>query len=373
MKSDGRILHVASLLDPYGSSRQLRLLIEGLSSKHWDSEVIALRTLGDTHRTIATVGASVRPLNARWTVDPIAAGRLARLLRNRHIDLLHCWGIAALSYTCAVWPGPRDLPLVVTLTDHLPRRPLRQVLLKRLIRRVRHVVVSNQTTYQQCVAMKIEPEKLVIIPSGVALPDPPTRSREELLTELQLPSETHLLAIVGPLLAHKRVDDAIWCFELIRVLYDNACLLVIGDGPQRHRLERFAQLVCDPGAVRFLGLRADMAEILPHIDVLWQRSEWEAGPNAVLEAMAARVPVVATDIGPHAQFIEHERTGFLSPVGSRADCTRLTDQLLSDPQRAHRVGVAARAFVGQQYSVGQMAAAYQRIYEQDVSNALAGH
>jgi glycosyltransferase involved in cell wall biosynthesis len=212
--------------------------------------------------------------------------------------------------------------------------------------------------------MGIEPENLVILPSGVALPDPPTRSREELLADFELPPATRLLAVVGPLLTHKRVDDAIWCFELVRVLYDNACLLVIGDGPQRRRLERFAHLVCEPGSVRFLGLRADVAEILPHVDVLWQRSEWEAGPNAVLEAMAARVPVVATDIGPHAQFIDHERTGFLSPVGNRADCTRLTDQLLSDPERARRVGEAARAFVGQQYSVERMADAYQRLYKQ---------
>jgi len=289
---------------------------------------------------------------------------LASMLRRRNFGLLHCWGLAALAYTCAVWPGRQTVPMVVTLTDHLPKGRLPQTLLQRLLHRVSRVVVSNLITHQQCVSMGIEPENLVILPSGVALPGPPTRSREELLAELQLPQATRLLAVVGPLLTHKRVDDAIWCFELVRVLYDKACLLVIGDGPQRRRLERFARLVCEPGSVRFLGLRADVAEILPHIDVLWQRSEWEAGPNAVLEAMAASVPVVATDIGPHAQFIEHERTGFLSPVGNRADCTRLTDQLLSDPERARHVGAAARAFVGQQYSVERMADAYQRLYEQ---------
>ena len=91
-------------------------------------------------------------------------------------------------------------------------------------------------------------------------------------------------------------------------------------------------------------------------------AEWEAGPNAMLEAMAARVPVVATNIDPHAQFIEHERTGFLTPVGNRADCTRLTDQLLSNPERARQVPADARAFVGQQYSVKRMAGAYKQLY-----------
>jgi glycosyltransferase involved in cell wall biosynthesis len=352
------------MLDPYGSSRQLHLLVGGLPGARWVSEVIALRTLGDTHQTIATAGAPVWQLHERWSADPIAAGRLARLLRSRNVDLLHCWGLAALAYTRAVWPGNQTVPMVVTLTDHLPEGLLRQTLLKRLIRRADWVVVSNSTTHQQCVTMGIEPEKLVTIPSGVALPSLPTRSRKELLADMELPPATRLLAVVGPLLAHKRVDDAIWCFELVRVLYDDACLLVIGDGSQRRRLERFARLVCAPGSVRFLGLRADVAEILPHVDVFWQRSEWEAGPNAMLEAMAARVPVVATDIGPHARFIEHERTGFLSPVGSRADCTRLTDQLLSDPQRARRVGAAARAYVGQQYSVERMTSAYEQLYEQ---------
>jgi glycosyltransferase involved in cell wall biosynthesis len=362
MKSRSRILHVASMLDPYGSSRQLRLLIEGVPNDSCHSEVIALQTLGDAHRAISRTGASVSRLHARWMADPIAAARLSLMLRERNVDLLHCWGLAALAYTCAVRPRHHDVPMLVTLTDYFSHWPLRKMLLKRLIRRVQRVVVGNQSTYQQYISMGIKAEKLEIISSGVALPALPVQSREEFLQDLELPAETRLLAVVGPLLTHKRIDDAIWCFELVRVLYDNACLLVIGDGPQRRRLERFARLVCSPGSVRFLGLRADMAEILPHVDVFWQRSEWEAGPNAMLEAMAARVPVVATNIDPHAQFIEHERTGYLTPVGNRADCTRLTDQLLSNPERARQVGAAARDFVGQQYSVERMAGAYKRLY-----------
>lgn len=364
MPARRRIFHVASTIDPYGASRQLQLLVRGLRDEGWESTVVALRTLGDSHHAIESAGAQVIRLQQRWTVDPIAAGRLAGLLRADRSDLVHCWDLPALVYSHAVRWRRAEAPMLASMTSlridlRLHRRRLRQSL-----GRTCRLVVGHAAMRQQCAEAGVDSAKLQVIPSGVALPGEPACPRDRLLTELDLPSDARLIAVVGPLMPHKRVDDAIWSFELVRVLYENARLLVIGDGPERRRLERFARLVCEPDTVRFLGLRSDVADILPHADVLWQQSEWEASPNAVLEAMAAGVPVVVTDIGPHRQFVDHERTGFLVPVGSRADNTRMTDRLLADAALARRLGDSGRQFVASRFSVERMVRAYVQLYEQ---------
>ena len=99
------------------------------------------------------------------------------------------------------------------------------------------------------------------------------------LESWQLPADARVIAIAGPLVRRAAADEAIWCFELVRVLYPEARLLVLGDGPDRARLERFADEVSEPGCVRFLGYRADIAEILPHADVYWQLTSSTAAPG----------------------------------------------------------------------------------------------
>ena len=114
------------------------------------------------------------------------------------------------------------------------------------------------------------------------------------------------------------MKDLIWAADLLRVLHDNLRLLVIGDGPERSMLERFASLASDLDHIRFLGHRDDVWRIMPHLDVLWNGSGYEGQSNAVMEAMAAGVPVVASDIPANRELVVHGETGFLVPIAGRA-------------------------------------------------------
>ena len=367
MKSPRRILHIASTLDPYGASRQLRILVKRLREGPCTSQVIALRTAQKLHVVTGSAKFGAESLGQRWDVDPIAAGRLAVRLGRSNADLIHCWDLNAMVYATLLRSSRSRLPMIASLPSlhwEFSRigRLLRSGLLRGLAKKLDRIVVGSETLYDQSVSAGIDARKLLVIPSGVDMPGEPPCSRDKFLKELNLSSDVRLVVVIGPLVPHKRVNDAIWCFELVRVMHERARLLVVGDGPDRRRLERFARLVCHPGSVRFLGLRTDVADILGHADVLWQRSGWEAGPHAVLEAMAAGVPVVATDIESHRQFIEHQRTGFLVPVGNRAECTRITDRLLASDDLARKIGGAASTFAKEHFSSRHMVEAYQRLY-----------
>ena len=138
------------------------------------------------------------------------------------------------------------------------------------------------------------------------------------------------------------MKDAIWAADLLKVIRDDVHLLIFGDGPQRDRLLRFREQVVIGDKVHFLGQRNDLAHWLPHFDVLWSTSGYEGQSNAILEAMAAGVPVVATDIPGTRELVVPGETGFLVRVGHRAGFARWTNQLLDDAALAGRMGQTGR-------------------------------
>jgi glycosyltransferase involved in cell wall biosynthesis len=214
------------------------------------------------------------------------------------------------------------------------------------------------------VAHGLSAAKFTVIPNGV----PPARAsdvtRAELHASLGLPTDARLIAAVGRLWPQKRIKDLIWALDLVAVLHPNVWMLIIGDGPQRSDLERYASLVSNRERVRFLGHREDVWQILPHVDVLWQGSGYEGQSNAVMEAMASGVPVVATDIPGNRDLVVPGETGFLVPIAGRAQYARVTDRILSDADLARRLGEAGRAKVRDEFSVERMVAGYQRLYRE---------
>jgi glycosyltransferase involved in cell wall biosynthesis len=149
---------------------------------------------------------------------------------------------------------------------------------------------------------------------------------------------------------------------LLKSTRDDAHLLIIGDGPLRWRLERFTHQSQVEDKVHFLGERSDVPRLMPHFDVLWLGSEYEGQSNAILEAMAAGVPVIAYDIAGNRDLVVPDETGYLIPLGDRFEFTRRTDWLLSDDALCRRMGEAGRARVLREFTVEQMVARHAELY-----------
>ena len=90
---------------------------------------------------------------------------------------------------------------------------------------------------------------------------------------------------------------------------------------------------------------------MPHFDVLWLASGFEGLPNTIMEAMAAAVPVVATDIWGNRELVVHGETGFLVPVGDRAGLARCAHKILEDPASGRRLGEKGRQRIGSQFTI----------------------
>jgi glycosyltransferase involved in cell wall biosynthesis len=179
-----------------------------------------------------------------------------------------------------------------------------------------------------------------------------------------LPENSRLIGLVGRLWPQKRVKDAIWAADLLKVIHDDVHLLVIGDGPQRDRLRRFRDQCHIRDKVHFRGERGDVPRLLPHFNVLWSTSGYEGQSNVILEALAAGVPVVATDIPGTRELVVSGTTGYLVPLGDRAAFARYTERLLNDASLAAQFAAAGRDRVQCEFSVEKMIERHVELYRE---------
>ena len=247
---------------------------------------------------MAAAGIPLTIIGKRWKLDPQAFWRLKEHVARLRPDLIHTWMFAANTYGFAAARacGVKNVVIGQRCVD--PWKSRLQLAIDRAIGPAcRCVVVNSEGVRDFYVAHGTPAERVRVIPNGVAIARPAEPPRGgNCWPSLELPENSRLVGLVGRLWPQKRVKDAIWAADLLKVIRDDVHLLVIGDGPQRDRLRRYRDQCRIRDKVHFLGERGDVPRLMPHFDVLWSTSGYEGQSNVILEAMAAGVPVVATDI-----------------------------------------------------------------------------
>jgi glycosyltransferase involved in cell wall biosynthesis len=363
MNEPRRILHLIGRLDGYGGARMLRYLAASQAAAG-DTVIVAALTAAEAPaRELRKRGVAVHVLGSRWPVDFVALSRLARLRRRAAADIVHTWDIATLAQAAFTGQRGNGGMLIASLDTVQAERRWAARVARSSAKRIDAFAAADEFTRAWLKRLGAADDRIELIPPGVPRAAAAPQRRDEVRKQLSLPPEAPVIAVAGPLRRRKQIDEAIWCFELVRVLHENARLLVFGDGPDRTRLDRFAEEVSDPGCVRFLGYRGDLAELWPAVDVFWQLDSPVGTPLALLEAQAAGLPVVASDVLAHRAVISPDRTGLLTPLNARAEVARATDGLLSDPARARLLGAAAAEHAARQWSLDAALCCYQRLYD----------
>ncbi|MDO9583008.1 MAG: glycosyltransferase [Desulfomicrobium sp.] len=173
-----------------------------------------------------------------------------------------------------------------------------------------------------------------------------------------------IVARLHPVKDHAMLLNA---FRLVADQEPRAKLLIIGDGTERGKLEQQADQLGLGGHVRFLGARSDVPDILQCLDVFVLSSKEEGLPLCILEAMAAGLPVVATNVGGIPSVVRPDDNGMLvDPEDSRAMANALLS-LFSDKEKRIRLGMNGRRLVEQHYDLKHSIAAYTSLYKAEVN------
>lgn len=359
-----RILEIITALDRGGTAKQFSLLATALPRDQFEVHVCALDRGGPRADDLRAKEIPVTVIGRSWKFDPAAYFRLKRQIAKLKPDIVHTWLFAANTYGryAALGAGVKHVIAGEQCVDRW--KVWHELALdRRLARRTERIVANSSGVVDFYVSKGLPAGKFVVIPSGVP-PQPamPSGSRQELLAELGLPADTLLIGAIGPLLPHQRLKDLIWSADLLKCVREDVHFVIIGDGPQRWRLERFRDQCEIQDRVHFLGERADLPRILPHLFCLWHASEYEGQSTAIMECMAAGVPVVATDIPGNRDLVVPSETGYLVPLGDRGEFARKTKVLLDDISLAQGYGAAGRKRIEQEFSIDQMIARYVELY-----------
>ncbi len=360
-----RILQIIPSLDRAGAEKQLALLVQGLPRNEFDVHVCALTCGGSLCAELEQANIPVHIIGKRWKIDPITAWKLHRLLHHLRPDLVHTWMFIGNSYgrALAVFSGAERV-VASEQCDGYWKGKYELAVDRFLTRWTDRIIVNSKGVYDFYAARGIDTAKIELIANGLPEYAPSRLTRRELLSDLSLPPDSKVVAVIGRLCPRKRIRDAIWAGELLKVVRDDVHILIIGDGPQRYQLERFCENIEIRDRVHFLGHRNDVDQIISHLDVVWLASSHEGFPNSIMESMAAGVPVVATDIPGNRDLVIHNTTGYLFPVGDRAALASWTNHLLDNPEKSRDMGKAGCAALKNQYPVDTLVHRHAAVYRQ---------
>jgi glycosyltransferase involved in cell wall biosynthesis len=253
---------------------------------------------------------------------------------------------------------PRD-EYVEDLTGGSIFRQFRQWLLTR--KTDRFIAITTEIV-QALLKTGIPPQKISSISNGIEAPAGNGHSnRAALKVELIGNSEIPVVLFVGRLVAEKGLEQllTVWASMPCR---DRALLLIVGDGPLRKDLEAKARALQIFPSVLFFGHQLDVSKFYVVADLFVLPSKIEGMSNALLEAMSAGVPVVASDVGGNRDVIEHQQSGFLLDWEDVTGCVTVLTSLLSDCDLRMRLGKAAKRRV-QSFAMGEVAERYHRLYK----------
>ena len=363
-----RLCYLITELNVGGAEKVLLGLATLLPKDRYEVLVACLFDPGPVADEIRAAGVPVVDLGMRNKVDVRAAFRLYALLHSRRIQILHAHMFHANLLAALVGRAART-PVVLATRQTVNIGGTVREWINRLTIALcdAMVTVSRQVHEVQRRMPWIDPAKLVVIPNGVpieAAPSYSAASAQALRREWGIDTDGMVAGTVARLGAEKGHTFLLEAVAKVQNCLPQAKFLFVGDGPMRPQLEDRARILGVADSIIFAGLRHDIPTILSLFDLFVLPSLWEGLPMAVLEAMAAGLPVVATAVGGTPEVVLDGITGLLVPPRDPQALAEGILRLLRDPDLRQRMGGAGRERVAAHFSVEQMVQRTEKLYEQ---------
>jgi len=166
----------------------------------------------------------------------------------------------------------------------------------------------------------------------------------------------------------KRIEDLVYAMSIVTKEAPGARLVLVGNGPERHKIERLVDQLDIRRNVQFTGYRSDVPNLLRCSDIVVLCSETESTPLTLLEGMSCGLPVVATDVGGIPEIVDDGVNGFLVPLKHPEAIAERILELNADLGLRKRLGDAARGTVMKRYTVDKIVGQYTEVYEEITSS-----
>jgi len=355
-----RIMHLEAGRHLYGGAEQVRYLVQGLEAHEVENVLVCPR---DSAISAATRADRVVELPMGGDLDVLLPARLKAVIETHQPSVLHVHSRRGAD-TAGGWSArSAGVPAVLTRRvdnrefapwARLKYRPYRAV-----------VAISSAVEDELLTHIGLERSRVFRVPSAV---DPqryrPAPVRDRLAATAGVPAGGLIIGVVAQLISRKGHALLFECLPELFSRFPDAHVLCFGRGPLKEMLIRqLVDLEIDT-RVKLMGFRGDLPDLLPGLDLLVHPAQREGLGVAVLEAMSAGVPVVASTAGGLTDLIEHEVHGLTFEPADRRGLMEAMARMLADPELRARCGVAARERARAEFSVERMSRSYLEIYNQ---------
>jgi glycosyltransferase involved in cell wall biosynthesis len=367
------LLHVFATFAPAGPQVRTARVLSALGQR-WRHAILAMDGRAEA-RELIDPAVELAILPAPPKSGTIAtARRLRELLASTRPDLLLTYNFGAIDAALAA--SSLGFPPHVHhedgfLPDEAQALKLRRTLLRRvaLARAARVVVISENLRRIALERWKLDSERVLLIKNGIDLerfsPASCAPLRAAARAQLGLEPERFVFGAVGHLRPEKNYARLLAALTSV----GGAALVIVGDGPERARLEALARSLGLAERVRFAGHRTDARPMYAAIDAFALSSDTEQLPISMLEAMACGRPVAATDVGDVRASLPEAARAYVVALDRRAEpivqaeLARALAALAGDPARARELGEACRAEACARFDERDMLRAYGELYE----------
>jgi glycosyltransferase involved in cell wall biosynthesis len=369
LKKKIRVLELGASNYLFGAERWILALMRNLDLSSFDVTVSVIQDSNNGQtgllESASRLGFRSEVIRINGAFDPRAISKLAKLIRSLRIDILHTHGYKTdiLGYLAT-----RLAPALLICTPHgwsthMDFKLRAYIYLgKKVLRRADGVVPLSTGLFNDIRALGVPAARNRLVRNSVDLLEV-QEARPHTRKSLGLEGE-FVIGYIGELIGRKQLDTLLRAFERIQRENSNCTLMIIGNGDQESKLKGLADSLGVSPKVRFLGFREDRLSYLKLFDVFVLPSELEGIPRCLMEAMAARVNVVASAIPGTMDLIKEGITGLMFPVGNDRQLREKLLLLKLNPLLAESLREQAREHVASHYSAERMADEYSQLFRE---------
>ncbi|MBM3253452.1 MAG: glycosyltransferase family 4 protein [Candidatus Omnitrophica bacterium] len=300
-------------------------------------------------------------VNAKGRFDLGTVRQIKRFIAENKIDIIHCHGYKA-DVICALLPKKLNIKKITTLHGWWIGKSIKLKFYNWLdhlaIRNFDKIMVVSEPMKIALIRRHFPLERVIYIPNGVDLDWIHSANGEQIREELNLTKDMFIIGIIGRLSKEKGHRYLLMALKDI----PSAVLLIIGNGPLEKQLKKMAVRLKIKERVIFLGFRHDVNSLIAAIDIFVLPSLTEGLPLALLEAMAAEKPIIASNVGGIPNVIKDGETGILIKPKNPTLIEKAIIQLIDKKDFAHQIASNAKKLVEDSYSLKATTKRYEEVY-----------
>lgn len=337
-----------------GGQRQSLFLAKELQKKGYPFKFY-VQSKSPLHTKAIEAGVPAISLKMRGETDVWAILRLASGMKRYGCRLAHFHDAHSVAVGSAA-ASLANVPLrVISRNVDFPLRknPLSHL---KYTKNIDVILAVSQGIKKVLVEGGIDPDLIKVIPDGIDYsPFEDAEDSDYLRRELNFEPDDFLVGIVAHLADHKGHKYLIKATEILKTKAPKVKLIIVGEGPLRMELDTLVKQTHVEDMVFFLGFREDVPQILASLDLFVMSSYLEGMGSSILDAMASRLPVVATRAGGIPEVVINGKTGLLVPPKSPTALAKAVLRIYEDRELGARLGQKGYEIVHQKFSAEAMA------------------